>query len=181
MRLPIVGPLTPLHVADGSAFNTFTTFQDVSPAPQLVIPQQMMDVGMELFLYADGEFSTTGTPTFSGGFWFNGAAGAAPTSILAQSAAITTGSGAAAWPWQAWWRGRLRGIGSSGSFKGTGALLLGTSLTAMSTNPMPITQALRTVTVDTTQNRAIGFGAAWGTSSSSNSVTVYNLMAWAAS
>ena len=85
MRLPIAGPLTPLHVADGASFNTFTTFQDVSPAPQLVLPQQMMDVGTEFYLYASGEFSTTGTPTLSIGFWFNGAAGAAPTSILAQS------------------------------------------------------------------------------------------------
>lgn len=181
MRLPIVGPLTPLHVVDGSAFTTFTTFQDVSPSPQLVIPQQMMDVGMELFLYAHGEFSTTGTPTLSAGFWFNGAAGAAPTSILAQSAAITTGSGAAAWPWEMWWRGRLRSIGSSGSFKGVGSLILGTSLTAESLNPLPVTQALRTVTVDTTANRAIGVGAAWGTSNASNSITTYNLMAWAAS
>lgn len=182
MRLPLVGPLTPLHVADGSAFTTFTTFQDVGPSPQLVLPQQMMDVGMELFLYANGEFSTTGTPTLSIGFWFNGAAGAAPTSILAQTTATTTGSGAAAWQWEAWWRGRLRGIGASGSFKGTGGVHLGTSLTAMAAPiPMPTTQALRTVTVDTTANRAIGVGAAWGTSSASNSITTYNLMAWAAS
>ena len=177
MRLPIVGPLTPLHVADGSAFNTFTTFQDISPSPQLVIPQQMMDVGMELYLYAHGEFSTTGTPTLSVGFWFNGSAGAAPATILAQSSAITTGTGAAAWPWEAWWRGRLRSIGSAGSFKGTGSLILGTSLTAVSLNPIPVTQALRTVSVDTTANRAVGVGAAWGTSSASNSITVYNLSA----
>lgn len=181
MRLPIVGPLTPLHVADGAAFTTFTTFQDVSPVPQLVIPQQMMDVGMELYLYAHGEFSTTGTPTLSIGFWFNGAAAAPPTSILAQTTTTTTGSGAAAWPWEAWWRGRLRSIGSSGSFKGLGGINLGTSLTAATLIPMPTTQAARTVTVDTTANRAVGVGAAWGTSSASNSITTYNLMAWAAS
>jgi hypothetical protein len=181
MRLPIAGPLTPLHVADGASFNTFTTFQDVSPVPQLVIPQQMMDVGMELFLYANGEFSTTGTPTLSVGFWFNGAAGAAPTSILAQSAAITTGSAAASWPWEAWWRGRLRAIGSSGSFKGEGQLILGTSLTAVSLNPMPTTAAARTVTVDTTANRAVGVGAAWGTSSASNNIICYHLSALAIS
>ena len=110
---------------------------------------------MELYLYANGEFSTTGTPTLSLGFWFNGAALAAPTSILAQSSAITTGSGAAAWPWECWWRGRLRSIGASGSFKGTGSLILGTSLTAVSLVPIPITQALRTVSVDTTANRAV--------------------------
>lgn len=182
MRLPIVGPLTPLHVADGAAFSAFTTFQDVSPAPQLVIPQQMMDVGMELVLYAHGEFSTTGTPTLSIGFWFNGTAGAAPTSILAQTTTTTTGSAAAAWPWEAWWRGRLRAIGASGSFKGTGTLNLGTSLTAMASPiPMPVTQGARTVTVDTTQPRAVGVGAAWGTSSASNSITCYNLSVWAAS
>jgi hypothetical protein len=172
MRIPIAGPLTPLHIADGAAFNTFTTFQDVSPVPQLVIPQQQMDAGLDLFLYASGEFSTTGTPTLSIGFWFNGAAGAAPTSIIAQSAAITTGSGAASWPWEAWWRGRLRVLGSSATFKGLGCLLLGTSLTAYSANPMPATAAARAVTVDTTANRAVGVGAAFGTSSASNQVIV---------
>lgn len=177
MRLPIVGPLTPLHIADGAAFNTFTTFQDVSPVPQLVLPQQTMDAGLDLFLYASGEFSTTGTPTLSLGFWFNGAAGAAPTSILAQSAAITTGSGAASWPWEMWWRGRLRAIGSSASFKGLGGLLLGTSLTAYSPSPMPTTAAARTVTVDTTANRAVGAGAAFGTSNASNQVIVNYLSA----
>ena len=181
MRLPIAGPLTPLHIADGAAFNTFTTFQDVSPVPQLVLPQQMMDAGLELFLYANGEFSTTGTPTLSIGFWFNGAAGAAPTSILAQTTTTTTGSGAAAWPWEAWWRGRLRSIGSSGSFKGVGGINLGTSLIAAGLIPMPTTQALRTVTVDTTANRAVGVGAAWGTSSASNSITCYTLSALAVS
>jgi hypothetical protein len=181
MRLPITGPLTPLHIADGAAFNTFTTFQDVSPVPQIVLPQQMMDAGLELYLYANGEFSTTGTPTLSIGFWFNGAAGAAPTSILAQTVATTTGSAAAAWPWEAWWRGRLRAIGSSATFKGAGGIYLGTSLTAYSTIPMPTTQAARSVTVDTTANRAVGAGAAWGTSSASNSITVYNLSALAIS
>jgi len=178
MRLPIASPLTPLHIADGASFNTFTTFQDVSPVPQLVLPQQVMDAGLELYLYANGEFSTTGTPTLSIGFWFNGAAGAAPTSILAQTTTITTGSGAAAWPWEAWWRGRLRAIGSSATFKGEGALLLGTSLTAYAAgSPMPTTQAARTVTVDTTANRAVGVGAAWGTSSASNNIICYNLSA----
>lgn len=181
MRLPIAGPLTPLQVTDGAAFNNNTTFTDFSPSPQLVIPQQMLDVGLELYLYASGEFSTTGTPTLSVGFWFNGAAGAAPTSVLAQSAAITTGSGAAAWPWEAWWRGRLRTIGSAGSFKGIGELILGTSLTAVSLNPMPTTQAARTVSVDTTANRAVGIAAGWGTASASNTITCYMLSALALS
>lgn len=181
MRLPIVGPLTPLHIADGAAFNTFTTFQDISPSPQLVIPQQMMDAGCELEIKADGEFSTTGTPTLSVGCWFNGSAGVAPTSILAQSPAVTTGSGAAAWPWIFYWAGRIRALGASATIKGTGYLKLGTSLTAFTDYPAPTTQAARSVTVDTTANRAVGVGAAWGTSSASNTITTYNLRVWAAS
>lgn len=178
MRLPIVGALTPLHIADGASFNTFTTFQDVSPVPQLVIPQQQMDAGCELFLWADGEFSSTGTPNLNVGFWFNGAAGAAPTSILAESAAIAAGANAASWPWTAFWRGRLRALGSSAQFKGMGHALIGSSLTAESLNPMPATAAARAVTVDSTANRAVGVGAAWSASNAANNIICYNLYAW---
>lgn len=174
MRIALLAPLTPLHVADGQAWNTFTSFQDISPLPQLVIPAQMLDVGLDLLLEAWGEFSTTGTPTLSIGFWFNGNAGAAPSSILAQSSAITTATTAAAWPWHVKWRGRLRALGSgtNGSWNGQGLLDLGNSLTAFNTGvPIPVTKALRTVGVDTTAARACGVGAAWGTSSVSNTIT----------
>jgi hypothetical protein len=172
-RALLVAPKTPLHIADGAAFSTFTTFQDVSPVPQIVFAQQDLEAGLDLRLEAHGEFSTTGTPTLSLGFWFNGAAGAAPTSILAQSSAITTASGAASFPWILRWRGRLRALGSTGSVQGAGELLLGTSLTAFATPvPIPITKALRTITVDTSASRALGVGAAYGTSSASNIVQV---------
>jgi hypothetical protein len=38
-------------------------------------------------------------------------------------------------------------------------------------NAIPITQALRTVTWDTTAAKSITVGAQWGTSSASNTVT----------
>lgn len=178
MQISIAAPLTPLHIADGAAFTTFTTFQDVSPLPQLLIPAQAMNAGLDIYLEAWGEFSTTATPTLSIGFWFNGAAGAAPTSILAQSSAITTASGAVTLPWHARWRGRLRATGSSGSVQGSGTLDLGLTLsTFAATVPIPITKALRTVTVDTTVARAVGVGAAWGTSSASNTITTNYLSA----
>ena len=103
MSVKILTPGQPIHVADGAAFNTFTTFQDVSPAPGILIPQQDMEVGLELELEMVGEVSATGTPTLSLGFWFNTAA-----TVLAQSTAITTASGAASFPWHLKWRGRLR-------------------------------------------------------------------------
>lgn len=184
MSVKIVTPAQPVHVADGAAFATFTTFQDISPAPQIVIPQPTLEVGLEMYLEANGEFSTTGTPTMAIGFWFNGAAGAAPTSILAQTALTTMITGATAWPWRVKWRGRLRAVGtgaSGGSWKGHGEAAVGQSLTAwMSGGPVPIptTQALRTVACDVTAARAVGVGAAWGTSSASNTIKVDNLFVW---
>lgn len=163
-----VAPFTPIHVVDGAAFNTFTTFQDISPAPAVVIPQQQLEVGMGLYLEAFGEFSNTGTPTLALGFWFN----AAGTSVLAQTNAITTTTGATSWPFHLKWRGRLRTIGATGTFNGQGWCDLGTSLTAMTSQFMPTTLAARTVTVDTTASRALGVGAAWGTSSASNTIKV---------
>lgn len=173
--LYVVDQLPPIDVANRASVGTFTTFQDVYGAPQKILPKSRMDVGLTLDLEAWGEFSTTGTPTLSLGFWINGSALAAPTTILAQSSAITTGSAAAAWPWHLHWMGSLQAIGtgaSGGQFEGMGTLDLGTSLTAMTGFPIPITQALRTVTFDCTADRALGVGAAWGTSSASNTVVV---------
>lgn len=176
MALRILSPLGPFISHDGAAFNTFTTFQDVSPVGLPLIPQQALEEGLDLWLRARGEFSTTGTPTLSLGFWFNGAAGAAPTTILAQSSAITTGTGAASWPWEMEWEGQLRIAGSGasgGTWNGQGKLLLGTALTTFATPvPIPVSLALRTVTCDVSAARAVGVGAAWSASSASNSIKV---------
>jgi hypothetical protein len=66
-------------------------------------------------------------------------------------------------------------VGTAGTVVGGGELKLGTSLTAWTSTPIPITQALRTVTWDTTIARAIGVSATWGTSSASNTVKTNGL------
>lgn len=169
MSIKIVTPGTPLHIVDGAAFNTFTTFQDVSPTPSILIPQQSLEAGLELYLEAWGEFSNTATPTLQLGFWFNTAA-----TVLAASTAITTTTSAVSWPWHIRWRGRLRVAtpSTSGSFNGQGAVDLGTSLTAMTSQFIPATLAARTVTADVSAARAVGVGAAWGASSASNTLKV---------
>lgn len=172
MSIKIVTPGTPLHIVDGAAFNTFTTFQDISPTPAVLIPQQSQEAGLELYLYAAGEFSNTGTPTLALGFWFNTAA-----TVLAQNALTTTTTGATSWPWQAWWRGRLRVAtpSTSGSWNGQGEVKVGGSLTAWQSGfpaPIPTTAAARTVTADVSAARAVGVGAAWGASSASNTIKV---------
>jgi len=184
VSIKIVTPLQPVHSTDGSAYNTFTTFQDVSPQPQLVIPQQSFEVGLRMRLEAWGEASTTGTPTLSIGFFFNGAAsttvigtGTAPTTILAQYTAVATASAIASFPWYACWVGTLRvvGVGATAStWQGAGYVdPPGSALTAFAARqPIPSTKALRTVTCDCGASRAVGVGAAWGTSSASNIIQV---------
>lgn len=174
MDIYLAGPVTPFHTA-ARATNTFTTKQDVSPAPVPVIPAGTLRPGSQIRLVARGDFSTTGTPNLTLGFWF-GTRALSITGDIALSSAITTGSGAAAWPWEMSWDGICNAIGPSGTLLGGGHLMLGTSLTAYSVVPIPITAALRTVSsFDTTIERAIGVSATWSASSASNQVTVNTL------
>src|SRR4051812_15306105 len=173
-RLYLRSPVPPFHSADGTPLASSVTLTDISPAPQIVPAAfTMLEVGMEFEIDAFGEFSTTGTPTLLLGLYWGGVAGTA----LAATTAITTGTAAAAWPFHLRYRGRLRAVGSSGSIKGFGWVDLGTSLTAVATTFIPVTQALRTVTIDTTGAgaKALTVGAQWGTSSASNTVTCYDL------
>jgi hypothetical protein len=165
-------PVDPFRTAVGAAFNTFTTRQDVSPKPLPVIQGGVLRLSSQIVVEADGEFSTTGTPTLSLGVYLGTQAGA--ISHQWEYTAAATGSAAAAWPWHLEWRGIVVGtLGTTTTIVGMGSVDLGTSLTATTRIAIPSTQALRTVaTVDTTIARAIGICATWGTSSVSNQIIV---------
>lgn len=173
-RLYLRSPVPPFHSADGAALNTSITLTDISPTPQLVpTAAVMLEVGMEFEVNAYGEFSGTGTPTLLMGVYWGGVAGVA----LAASTAVTMTTTAAAWPFQIYYRGRIRALGTSGSIKGVGTWSFGTSLTATTIRSIPETQAARTVTIDTTPGgaKALTIGAQWGTSSASNTITCYDI------
>lgn len=172
-NMKLVQPLNPLHITQGPAFNTFTTFQQIlvsSTFPAPVLPANILEPETELWLSADGEFSNTGTPTLGIGFRYGAAT---PATDLAAPTAITTTTGATSWPWHAEWVGRVRGTGTSGTIQGQGHWWIGTSLTAFSTiQAIPVTAAARTVTIDTTTAQALAPGAVWGASSASNTIRV---------
>lgn len=170
MQFGLADLVPPWHTGT-RAVNTFTTKQDVSPSPLAVLPPGRLVPGTKLNLEAWGDFSTTGTPNLTLGFW-QGTRAASITGDIALSSVITTGSGAAAWPWHMVWSGTCTAVGTTGTLIGSGFLVFGTSLTAVSLFPIPITAALRTVTIDTTIERAVGVSATWSASSASNQVTV---------
>jgi hypothetical protein len=169
--LYLTEPVGPFHTA-ARTVSTFTTKQDVSPAPVPVIPGSKLRPGTKLHARAFGEVSSTGSPTLTLGFWF-GTRALTITGDIAITAAQTVTS-AAAWPWWMEWEGICTGVGTAGTLLGQGECQIGSSLTAFSTAvPLPVTQALRTVTgFDTTIERAIGVSASWSASSASNIVTV---------
>jgi hypothetical protein len=171
--------LDPFPSARGSAANTFTTAKDVSPVPLPFVGGNEIKLGSKIELEAFGEFSTTGTPTLQLGFLYGVAAGAVASGgvTLAASGAITTATGAAAFPWHMKWIGTVTAVGTAGVVYGHGILDLGTSLTAFATSAVPVTAAGRSVAIDTTVAKTFGVLAAWSVSSVSNSVTVDSLMA----
>ena len=160
-------PLPPFHIASAAAYANSVTLSDVSPLPHKSFPANYLVIGTELEITAWGQFSTTGTPTLLLGFYYGAVAGVA----LAATAATTTGSGAAAWPWSMVYYGKVRTIGTTGTITGQGVLQLGTSLTASTAVALPATAAARTVTIDTTTLKNITVGAQWGTQSVSNTLT----------
>ncbi len=171
--------LDPHPQARGTAKNTFTTWQDVAGVASDLssLPATLgneLRKGTQGHLEARGEFSTTVTPTLQFGFIYNATPAAAGGTILAQNAAVATGSGAAAWPWWAVLDFIVTVInGASSTIYVQGSTKMGTSLTAYGTEVIiPATAAARAVTFDPTIKALWGVGAAWGTSSVSNSITV---------
>jgi len=169
MGVYLATPLLPLRTAVGATFSTFTTKQDVSPQPVPVARAGQLMRGTGLWLKACGEYSSLTGASLTLGFWI-GTAALSITVSLAETSVFTTGTTPAAWPWDLEWSGLIVADGVSGSIVGQGACQLGSSLTAVTATPFPITQALRTVTIDTTIDRAFGVSATWGASSGSNSI-----------
>jgi hypothetical protein len=168
-RTLYVAPVPPLNATAGTAYANLNTIADVSPAPQIVLPANLLDVGQVLRLKAFGVLSTTATPTIILGFYYGAVAGTA----LAASAAITTGSGVTNVPWELEYEGRVRSTGTAGTIMGRGTMQLGTSVSAITFNPIPAT-ALATVTIDTTTAKQITTGATWSAASASNTLTCHH-------
>ncbi len=171
MDIYLTEPVGPFHTA-ARAVNNFTTKQDVSPAPLPVVIPSKLRAGTKIHMRASGDFSTTGTPNLTLGFWFGTRAGTI-TGDIALSSVIVTPT-ATAWPWWMEWDGIVTVTGTAGALLGQGQMQLGASLTTFAAEvPIPITAALRAVSgFDTTIERAIGVSATWGTASASNQVTV---------
>ena len=159
----------------GASYNTSNTIQDVSPAPQLVLPANFLYTGQSLRFTAFGTYATSGTtPTLVLGFYYGGVAGIA---LAASTAITTTNTATVNWPWRMEATATVRSIGSSGTIMTQGFVDIATSLTTVSHVPIPAT-ALATVTIDTTASgKALTVGATWGTNAAANILFCHQFIA----
>lgn len=175
-------PVPPLSIADGTA-NATASAADLSPGGSIVslaktITPGMLQLGTILRLRASGEY-TTGTTAnpLSLGFYWGGVGGIA----IAANTALASVASLTAAPWWMEWEGEFRALGSSGSLKGTGLVHVpgaGGSLSSdQATFPIPVTQALRTVTVDTSTTKVVTAGGGFTAITGGSSVTCYRLTA----
>jgi len=171
------GPVPPMNSASGPAV-TAAALTDASPAPPVIVPGSMLELGTELRIRAHGEFTlASGSPTCVFGLYWGGIAGV----VIAASFAVTLPVGTG-WPWMLEWDGECRGQstvagGNTGSVNGQGKLHMSTSLTAFAApTALPLTKALRTVAIDTSLNKVLSLGVTLSTVTGTPSVTCDDLV-----
>lgn len=134
------------------------------------IPANFLFEGRVIRIRARGKLSTTGTPTLKFGIYYNGVAG----TLLAETEAITMGSGVSNVNWSIDVDIVCRTTGSSGSVLAMGEARVHTSATAVSHNVFGVSgydapAAVSSLNLATDWPLAIA--ATWGTSSASNTLT----------
>lgn len=167
-------PVPGFPIADGPSV-TAAALTDGSPtADPIILPSDILEKGSRLIIDAEGELtSTSATPTVVLGFYYGGTAGVA----LAVTAALAISATETAWPWWIHYEGKIRATGAAGSIKGQGWCKKGTSLTAWTDTPMPITAALRTVAIDTTARKLLSVGITLSSVTGTPSVVVTDFAA----
>lgn len=139
------------------------------------IPANYMFEGRILRVTARGKLSTTGTPTIKFGIYYNGVAG----TLLAETEAITNGSGVANVNWSLTADIICRSTGSSGSLLVMGDARVHTAAGTVATNVFGVSgydapAAVSSLNLATDWPLAIA--ATWGTSSASNTLTGMQLI-----
>ena len=151
----------------GTAYASSAAAADVSPAPQFFSQSYGPTYTGQRWRFTGWAIaSNTGTPTLNLGVYYGGVAGVA----LCTSGAITTTTSMSGWSWRVEVHAEVITIGSTGTIRSYGWVYIPTSATAVTVQQM--TGTAQDVTVNTGTNSALTFGATWGTSSASNTLTV---------
>jgi hypothetical protein len=155
--------------ADGSALANSTTETSLLPAQAIfTVPANYLQVGKTLRWWAAGRVGTTGTPTLRLKICYSATAN---TNVLADTTALTTGSGMTNNTW--WWRGHMtvRAGGSSGNVMAISELVGITGATAQV--QVPASAPAVSSNADFTAAQPFQLTALWGTANASNTITLH--------
>lgn len=135
----------------------------------LTIPANWYKVGKTLKVFASGVYSNTGTPTIRIKLKHG-------ATILVDTGAVTTTTGATNWQWTFEGYITCRTVGGTGTVILQGDFYINTSATAVARYAMTATA---TITIDTTVTNVLDLTVTWGTASASNTITCSNFLAHA--
>lgn len=155
------------QTASGTAVANTTTETALAA---LTIPANYMSDGRLLRVKAYGKLSTTGTPTIKFGLRWGAAVSGV---LLAETEAITNGSGVTSVNWSVEAMVQVRTNGSAGTALVMGDARLHTSATAVSVNVFGVSgyDAPATAACNFTADTALSFVGTWSAASASNTAT----------
>ena len=161
--------------ADGTAMANTTT--EAILFPNITIPANYMQDGRNLRVTAYGRYSVTATPTLTFALRWGGVSG----TIIAQTGAITCGSGVTAGQWKLHALIQTRSNGATGTLFTMGEVILHEDAVAVAgtvtnygmVNPMASAGVTTpaAVTVDLTADTALSITGDWSAASASNTIT----------
>jgi len=153
MRQYWVAPIPPLNTLDGTGYTGTAAIGDISPAPGIVLPANILEQGSRIYIDAFGKYTSSGTPgtAILGGYIGTGAISSGQA--VGATAATTVGTSKTNQTWRLKCEVQVRLIGSSGTAVGcceaigiaggtAGDIVLG-PLTGLTTTTIDTTAALK--------------------------------------
>jgi hypothetical protein len=154
---------------DADATPVASTTDETIVAPDVTIEAGYMENGRCLRVRAFGKLSTTGTPTMTWAIRWGGVGG----TLLAQTEAITMGSGVSDVNWALEAYLQARSNGSTGTILTAGRVDVHTAAGTVLSNLFSVSgyDSPAAVTVDLTTAKLLSVTADWSASSASNTLT----------
>lgn len=177
MRQYWVSAIPAFHVADGTAVTGGTSLADMSPAPNIVIPSNSLELGSRLEIDVIGRFTSAGTPgTVVLGVYL-AASGAAISSgqgfAISSSLTLTASQTNRTWKMSA--HAAVRAVGSSGSILGAAEITNVVGAAGSGGTDMAPATAPTAVTYDTTVPLTLRLGVTPSVTTQSWTVHFVNL------
>lgn len=160
MRQYWLAPLPPFHTADGTAYTGTAALGDISPAPPIVIPANMLEIGSRLEINCFGRYTSTATQgTITVGAYIGPTATAiGSVSVLAVSATLTPVASQTNRTFRIEGNASVRSVGTAGTIIGSLEITNVSGTSPLSDTTIAPYSGPAAVAIDTTVNNSVRIG-----------------------